>query len=174
MEPGGANWYSPPADEGDWGYWTVIDLYEGFKTSGVIPDPTVYNPLARALDNRLTLDELGDLLLELGGYASNLEARLGEEIARLTAYGEALDAALSVATTFLDLPKTASEKAKEARALADNPELRAVKRRQIESKALIALLKGWRDSYNRAWETASRKITQLQGERDHTSGARHA
>lgn len=143
-------------DHMGWGWWTVFKNQQEFINGLGIPLPSP-DTLPGAGD--LTDETLREMLQRFGGYVVYLEGVMGNLAGRITALRDSLSTAVLVETAQLEDVRGATEKAKEARVMADSELLRRTKRMLIEEEALSAVVRGIRDAYKQAYDTVSRQVT---------------
>lgn len=146
-----------------WGWWTVFHSMEEVETQ---LDKLMPNPGKVALidDTReYTPTELQDLLQMLGSHLATLHALVGKNMGSAHALKEGFNWAVKVGLNDLETTET-TVSGREGQLMANNELLRQTKRQQIQSESVLAMLKGWIDSYDMAWQTVSRIITLRLGE----------
>jgi hypothetical protein len=147
-----------------WGWWSVYAKMEEFHA-----EVSKYVPFPEAPERVLpvgvfTTEQLREMLQRFGGYLVYLYANQGHLKGRRNALKDIYGKAVAANKARSQLPKSASEAARETELLSD-PEighlLRDTQRRLIEIEACIEHQDGLIRAYDIAWKTISR---QLSGE----------
>lgn len=151
-----------------WGWWTVFHSMEEVEQEleKIMPHPA---KVALIEEREYTPTELQDILQMLGGHLALLHSLVGKNIGSVHALKEGYNAAIKVGLVDVETSET-TVTGKEGQLLFGNELLRETKRRQIQSEAVLAMLKGWIDAYDIAWQTVSRVITLRMGEASLSTG----
>lgn len=141
-----------------WGWWTVIDEMD--VSIREIDSALGFNSLI--IKNDMSPIESQEFIRAIGNALSFLYMREGRLAGQVHAYKESYEASLNAVKANLDLPKTATESAKEGAALNDpkfGPTLRETKKLLISSQAQMKALDGIVAAYAITWKTVSRNIS---------------
>lgn len=152
-----------------WGWWSVfqqLDQYE-VELAALVPNPSNTNLIE--LNREYTPTELQDLLQKYGSYLSTIHYIEGKLEAQCHAIKESFKTGVSVAMAESELSAT-SVTGKEAEVVAGSEIFRETRKLQIANESQLLLLKGWRESYETAWNTISRIITLRMGEAGLSTG----
>jgi hypothetical protein len=146
-----------------YGWWSTFKKLDEFESDleKQIPNPGKQRLLD--IDKEYLPFELRDLLQRFGSYIATLHHLEGMVEAQCLTLKEGFKTGMSVAITQLESPE-ATVSGRESQVLATNELFRQTKRMQIDNEAILALLKGWREAYETAWNTTSRLITLAVGE----------
>lgn len=155
-----------------WGWWTVFKSLDEFVEylKRFVPDPSEERLVA--IDKEYNPIELQDLLQKFGSCLSILYREEGILEAHCVALKESYKAGISVAIAQSE-SKATTHIGKESEILAENNTFRNTRKLQIVAESQLELIKGWRHSYEWAWDTISRIISLRLGEASIATG-RHA
>lgn len=152
-----------------WGWWSVYKRIADFEQelTKLMPNPGNYRLID--LDKTYTTAELRDMLQRFGSYLSTLHHMEGLVESRCHALKEGLKTGLQVAMSQHEA-KASSVAEKEGQVMFGSETLKQARRMQIDEEACLAIVKGWRQSYDQAWNTVSRLITLEIGEASLATG----
>lgn len=156
----------------EWGWWLVAEKIEksrkNYDVDNLLKSP---KPREHAWDIQhvelASNEQLGEMLSYFGSWLAYLNAELGSLEGEYAAVKGSGSIGIGIAVSKLEKDGTGRRPLKDSLfgvAIANNPELRATKRREVELEALIKTAEGYRDSWKILWETASRELTRRQME----------
>lgn len=152
-----------------WGWWSVYKRLDSFEKEleNLVPHPGKQRLID--VNKTYTTVELRNMLQAFGSYLSTLHHMEGMIEGQCHALKEGFKTGLQVAVSEHE-SKNSTVSGKEGEVISKNDLLKQTRRMQIDQEACLAVVKGWRESYEQAWATVSRLITLELGEAELATG----